>query len=71
MEPLGINSGLLFIQFIFAIALLGLPLISLMSLARRHLTGTPLALWVLVICVVPLLGPLAYWVIRPAAEGNA
>lgn len=70
MEPLGINVALLFIQFFFAIVLIGLPVISLMSLARKHLTGIPLAIWALVICIVPLVGPLAYWIIKPTAEGN-
>lgn len=71
METLGINGGLLLVQFMFAMVFVGLPVISLVSLARKNLTGTPLALWVLVICVVPLVGSLAYWIIKPAAEGNA
>ncbi|MGZ9234600.1 MAG: PLDc N-terminal domain-containing protein [Anaerolineales bacterium] len=46
----------------------GLPVISLIDLARKKLNGIPLAVWVLVICVVPVLGSLAYWIIKPAAE---
>ena len=68
MEPLGINAGLLLIQSIFVIVMIGLPIISLIDLARKKLSGTPLALWVLVICAVPLLGSLAYWIIKPTAE---
>lgn len=71
MEPLGINGGLLLIQLIFTMLFVGLPVISLVSLSRKKLTGTPLALWVLVICVVPVIGSLAYWIVKPAAEGNA
>jgi len=71
METLGINGGLLLIQIIFTMVFIGLPLISLVSLAGKKLTGMPLALWALVICIVPLIGPLAYWIIKPAAEGNA
>ena len=71
MEPLGINVGLLLIQLIFTILFVGLPVISLVSLARKKLTGTPLALWVLVICVVPVIGSLAYWIVKPSAEGIA
>lgn len=71
MEPLGINVGLLLIQIIFTIVFIGLPVITLISLARKHLTGMPLAVWVLVICVVPLVGPLAYWIVKPNAEGTA
>ena len=71
MEPLGINGGLLLIQLIFTMLFVGLPVITLISLARKHLTGMPLAVWVLAICVVPVIGPLAYWIVKPAAEGTA
>jgi len=65
MDALGINVGLLLIQFVFVAAMIGLPVVSLIDLARKKLPGTPLALWVLVICVVPVLGPLAYWIVKP------
>jgi hypothetical protein len=68
MEPLGINAGLLLIQLFFVLVMLGLPVISLIDLAKKKLSGTPLAIWVLVICVVPVLGPLAYWIIKPTPE---
>lgn len=68
MEPLGINIGLLFIQVVVVMFMLGLPMISLIDLARKKLSGTPLAIWVLVICVVPILGSMAYWIIKPTAE---
>jgi hypothetical protein len=62
--------GLLAIQIFFVLVMLGLPIISLADLARKKLTGTPLAIWVLVICVVPLLGSLAYWIIKPTVEAR-
>jgi hypothetical protein len=68
MEPLGINAGLLLIQSFFVLVMLGLPILSLIDLAKKKLSGTPLAIWVLVICAVPVLGPLAYWIIKPTAE---
>jgi hypothetical protein len=71
MEPLGINMGLGLLEFIPVIILIGLPIISLIDLAKKKLTGMPLAIWVLVICVVPLLGSLAYWIVRPTAESRA
>jgi hypothetical protein len=71
MEPLGINVGLLLIQMVVVVLMLGLPLISLVDLARKKLTGTPLAIWVLIICLVPVLGPAAYWIIRPSVETRA
>ena len=71
MEPMGINTGLLIIQSMFMIFIIGLPVISLIDLARKKLSGTPLALWVLIICVVPVLGSMAYWIVRPTTETKA
>lgn len=70
MEPLGINTTFFLIQLVFVIVILGLPVISLVSLAGKKLTGTPLALWVLVICAIPVLGSFAYWMIKPSAESR-
>jgi hypothetical protein len=68
MDALGINGWLLLIQLIPIIVFIGLPVIALVDLAKKKLSGTPLALWVLIICAVPLLGALAYWIIKPTAE---
>jgi hypothetical protein len=68
METLGINTGLLLIQLIPLVLLIGLPVISLLDLRRKNLSGTALAVWVLVICAVPFIGSLAYWIIKPSAE---
>jgi hypothetical protein len=68
METLGINVWFLFIQSIPIILIIGLPIISLIDLAKKKLSGTPLALWVLIICAIPFLGALAYWIVKPTAE---
>jgi len=68
MEPLGINTGLLLIQSFFVLIMIGLPITSLIDLAKKKLSGTPLAVWVLVICAVPVLGSVAYWIIKPTPE---
>lgn len=70
MDALGINFGLLLEQVFFVILLIGLPVISLIDLARKRLSGTPLAIWALVICLVPVIGSLAYWIIKPTAESR-
>jgi len=70
MDALGINFGLLLEQVFFVILLIGLPVISLIDLGRNRLSGTPLAIWVLVICAVPVIGSLAYWIIKPTAESR-
>jgi hypothetical protein len=69
MEPLGFNIGL--IEFVIVGVTIGLPVISLIDLGRKKLTGTPLAIWALIICAVPVLGSVAYWLVRPTPEGNA
>ena len=68
MEALGINGVLLLIQFVIVGLTIGLPVVSLIDLARKILTGTPLAIWALLICGVPILGAVAYWIVKPTAE---
>ena len=68
MESLGINVGFLAIQLLFVLIWLGLPVISLFNLRNRKLSGTPLVMWVLIICAIPILGAVAYWIIKPSAS---
>ena len=68
MDGLGINTGLLLAQLIPAIGLIGFPIISLIDLKKKKLSGTTLAIWVLIICAIPLIGSLAYWIIKPSSE---
>ncbi len=70
MEAIGINVGFLLVQFSLVILLIGLPVISLIDLSKKKLSGVPLAIWALIICAVPLLGALAYWIVRPTAENK-
>ena len=69
MDALGINFGLLCIQLIPVVLFIGLPIIALNDLAKKKMSGTPLALWVLIICAIPVLGAVAYWIIKPTTEG--
>jgi hypothetical protein len=71
MEPLGISLGLLLSQAIIPILWIGFPLLCLIDLRKKNLSGTTLAVWVLIICAIPFLGPLAYFIIKPAAENKA
>jgi hypothetical protein len=64
----GINSGFLLITVFNLAILLGWPLLSLLalfSLRGRGLTGTTLALWVLISVGMPFLGALAVWIVQP------
>jgi hypothetical protein len=70
MEPLGINFSLLLPQLFLTLLLIAFPIVSLIDLGRRKLRGVPLAMWVFIICSIPLLGSLAYWIIKPSAENG-
>ena len=70
MEAIGINITFLFVQLIFLTVLIGFPIITLINLATKKLNGTLLARWVLIICAVPLLGAVAYWIIKPTTENK-
>ena len=68
MEPLGINFGFFVVQLLAILIWIGLPVMTLLHLRKQSLNGVPLVLWVLLICAIPLLGALAYWIVRPSAE---
>jgi hypothetical protein len=68
MESIGINTGLLLIQLIPVIVIVGFPIITLFDLKKKKLGDTTLAIWVLIICAIPVIGSLAYWIIKPSSE---
>ncbi|NOT02978.1 MAG: hypothetical protein HOP27_00100 [Anaerolineales bacterium] len=68
MDALGINTGLLFVQILPVILFIGLPVISLLDLRKKNLSGVTLGIWALIICAIPVIGSLAYWLIKPSAE---
>jgi hypothetical protein len=71
MDAMGINASMFFTQVLVVMLFFALPIISLIDLARRKLSGIPLAIWAVFIVVVPLMGSIAYWIIRPTAESKA
>ena len=71
MEPMSITASELLVEALILILFFGLPIISLIDLAKRKLTGIPLAIWAVFIVVVPLMGSIAYWIIRPTPEIKA
>jgi len=70
MDAVGINFPMLLIQTIPVTLFIGLPLIALIDLAKKKMNGTPLALWVLIICAIPALGAIAYWIVKPTPESK-
>ena len=70
MDRFGINFGFLFFQLFNILILIISPILSiivLFSLRKRDLGQTAKALWVL-ISFVPIIGPIAFWIVNPQAE---
>ncbi|MEJ2302968.1 MAG: PLDc N-terminal domain-containing protein [Anaerolineales bacterium] len=68
MESLGINWGYLLVTIFNLILLLGWPLfaiLTLLQLRRRDIPEVARAIWVALIIIVPYLGALAYWLVKP------
>ena len=70
MQPLGIGVNELMLILFIVVFAMGLPIVSLLDLAKKNMGGTSLAVWALLICVVPVLGSLAYWIVKPTAESR-
>jgi hypothetical protein len=73
MDQFGINAGFLLVRLLFTLAIpigwLLLSLLALFGLRGRNLDQTTQALWALLIVSVPILGALAFWIVRPG-EGH-
>jgi hypothetical protein len=65
MDILGIKKGYLVIQMLLIVIWPLLSLLALLVLRGSHLAGTNLAMWALIIVAIPVLGALAFFIIRP------
>ena len=65
MDALGINRAYLAFQILVCGIWPALSLSALIRLRRTHLTETGKALWALLIIAVPILGPLAFFIVKP------
>lgn len=68
MDTLGINLGYLILQILFVVVWPLLSLVALYALRRRHLIGTNQTLWALLIVVIPVLGALVFFIVKPEAN---
>jgi len=71
MDILGINWSYLILQIFFVVVWPLLSLVALYTLRRRHLNGTNQALWALLIVAIPVLGALAFFVIKPGTSDHS
>jgi len=65
MDALGINWGFLLIQLLILGSWPILSLIALFALRRRRLPGTSQVLWALLVVAIPVLGALAFFIVKP------
>jgi len=65
MDRLGINWAYLILQLLILGAWLILALAALVRLRRAPLHGTSQAIWAALILVIPIMGALAFFIVRP------
>jgi hypothetical protein len=66
METLGIDWGVLLINILIVGSWPFFSIIALLALRRSHLTGTAQALWALLVVAIPILGALAFFLVKPS-----
>ena len=69
METLGMNWGILIINVLIVGSWPFFSIIALLALRRSHITGTNQALWALLVVAIPILGALAFFLVKPS-ENN-
>jgi hypothetical protein len=71
MLSLGFNLGVLLVQILNLILVLGwifLVVFALVRLKQRPLSSTTTAVWVLIILLIPLIGAIVYLVFKPGND---
>ena len=58
----------LLVRIVFFLAWLVCTLIALVGLRRHKVSDTARVLWAGLIVAAPVLGALAYWIVRPQAD---
>jgi uncharacterized membrane protein (UPF0182 family) len=56
---------LLALRILFVLFWIILSITALVSLRKRKLSETARALWAMLVVAMPILGALAYWIVRP------
>ncbi|MBG0788598.1 MAG: PLDc N-terminal domain-containing protein [Anaerolineaceae bacterium] len=56
-------------NILLVLAWIVLTIVTLFQLKDRPLSGTNKVLWVMVVCCIPILGAIAFFIIQPAKEG--
>jgi hypothetical protein len=73
MESLGLNTAFLLVQLIYCViplAWLVLSIAALLNLKKKNINLTAQAIWALTICIVPVIGAVAFWIIDPQEKAS-
>ena len=70
MEALSINWGYLIIQVLIFSIIPALSLMALLALRRTHISGITQVLWALLIVAIPVLGALAFFIVKPTENSQ-
>ncbi len=65
MNFFALSSALQIINVLLIIAWVVLAIIALVKLSSRKLPATPKAIWVLIILGIPVLGAIAFFIVKP------
>jgi hypothetical protein len=71
MESLGINWGFLTVQMLVFCIYPVLSLFALLGLRKSRISGITQVLWALLIVAIPVLGALAFFILRPAESTSS
>ena len=70
MEMIGINWSILIINLLLVGSWPLFSIIALFGLRRSHLKGTNQVLWTLLVVAVPVLGALAFFIVKPNGDDD-
>jgi hypothetical protein len=65
MDALGINLVFVIIQVLIFSAIPALSIFALLALRRSHITGITHTIWAFFIVAIPVLGALAFFIVKP------
>ena len=65
MSTFTLSTAFLVLNVILLISWVALAIIALITLNGRNLSATPKAIWSLIILGIPILGAVAFFIIKP------
>jgi hypothetical protein len=70
MNVFGFSTVIQIINLILLISWIVLAIIAIINLSGKKLPATPKALWALIILCIPVLGAVAFFIVKPEENEN-